>query len=79
MKAAAWILGLAGMAGLIVLAVAGLTGAVAILVTGVAIIAMIGLGNVLGGRTTPNTFPSESGANGDNDAETTNEGGTIGP
>jgi hypothetical protein len=56
-KAFAWIFGLAIFGGLIVMAVAGFTAATAILVTTGAIIAMIGLGNIVGGRTTPNRVP----------------------
>ncbi|MHB1503293.1 MAG: hypothetical protein ACYCTL_05145 [Acidimicrobiales bacterium] len=53
MKAVAWLLGLATVAGLIVMAAAGLRGALAILVTVGAIVLMIAMGNVLGGRGTP--------------------------
>ncbi len=61
MKAAAVVLGVALFGGLIVLAVAGVTGATAILVTAVAIVGMIALGNLLGGRTTPNRAPYGTG------------------
>jgi hypothetical protein len=56
-KIVAWLIGFIALGGLIVLAVAGLSGATAILVTAVAIVAMIGLGNALGGRHTPNRTP----------------------
>jgi len=55
------LLGIALFGGLIVLAVAGVTGATAILVTAVAIVGMIALGNLLGGRTTPNRAPYGTG------------------
>ena len=67
MKAAAVVLGLGAFGGLIVLAVAGVTGATAILGTGVAIVAMIALGNVIGGRTTPNRAPPSAGEVGEAD------------
>jgi hypothetical protein len=51
-------LGVMVLGGLVVLAVAGVSGATAILVTGVAIFAMIGLGNTLGGRHTPSRAPA---------------------
>jgi hypothetical protein len=57
MRTIAWIFGLAIFGGLIVMAVAGFTAATAILVTTGAIIAMIVLGNIMGGRTTPNKVP----------------------
>ena len=53
MRVAAVVLGLAAFGGLIVLAVAGVSGATAVLVTGGAVVAMIGLGNAVGGRHTP--------------------------
>jgi len=56
-RIAAGIFGLALFGGLIVLAVAGVTGATAILVTAGAVVAMIGLGNAVGGRHTPNRAP----------------------
>ena len=65
MKVFAWIFGLAIFGGLIVMAVAGFTAATAILVTTGAIIAMIALGNIVGGRTTPNKAPLVPPANGD--------------
>jgi hypothetical protein len=54
---AAVVLGLAAFGGLIVLAVAGVSGATAVLVTGGAVVAMIGLGNLVGGRRTPDRAP----------------------
>jgi small neutral amino acid transporter SnatA (MarC family) len=59
---AAVVLGLAAFGGLIVLAVAGVSGATAVLVTGGAVVAMIGLGNLVGGRRTPDRAPYDSGA-----------------
>jgi hypothetical protein len=56
-RAAAVVLGLAAFGGLIVLAVAGVAGATAVLVTGGAVVAMIGLGNLVGGRRTPDRPP----------------------
>jgi hypothetical protein len=60
-KTFAWVGGVIIVAGLIVLAVAGTTGATAILVTGVALVAMIGLGGTLGGRHTPDAPPAAAG------------------
>jgi len=57
MKVAAVVFGLALFGGLIVLAVAGVSGATAVLVTGGAVVAMIGLGNAVGGRQTPSRPP----------------------
>ena len=57
MKVAAWVLGLCAFGGLIVLAVAGVSAATAVLVTGAAVVAMIGLGNMVGGRKTPDRAP----------------------
>ena len=57
MRVAAVLLGLALFGGLVVLAVAGVTGATAVLVTAGAVVAMIGLGNAVGGRHTPNRAP----------------------
>ena len=57
MKVVAWVLGLLTLAGLIVLSIAGLSGALAILLTALAIVAMIGLGSILGGRRTPEGEP----------------------
>lgn len=59
MKVAAWAIGVAAFGGLIVLSIAGVTGAIGILVTAAAIVGMIALGNLLGGRTTPNRAPYE--------------------
>ncbi len=56
-RLAGWLIGLAAFGGLIVLSVAGVTAALAILVTGGAIVGMIAIGNLLGGRTTPNRPP----------------------
>ena len=58
MRIVAWLLGLVAVAFLVVLAVAGANGATAILLTVVAIVVMIVLGNMLGGRTTPNREPA---------------------
>ncbi len=57
MRVAAALLGLALFGGLIVLAVAGVSAATAVLVTGGAVVVMIGLGNAVGGRHTPNQAP----------------------
>jgi len=57
MKVVAWVLGLLTLAGLIVLSIAGLTAALAILLTAVALVVMIGLGSILGGRRTPEGEP----------------------
>jgi hypothetical protein len=56
-RVAAVVLGLATFGGLVVLAVAGVSGATAVLVTGGAVVAMIGLGNLVGGRRTPDRAP----------------------
>ena len=71
------LLGLLGLAGLVVLAVAGVTGATAILVTGAAVLAMIGLGNAVGGRHTPARAPYDPSATGapDAGADATDTGG----
>ena len=61
MKAAAWVLGLGAFGGLVVLAVAAVSGATAVLVTGGAVLAMIILGNAVGGRHTPNRAPYRAG------------------
>ncbi|MHB8680506.1 MAG: hypothetical protein ACYDA2_00210 [Acidimicrobiales bacterium] len=81
----AYVLGLALVAGLVVLAVAGVTAATAVLVTAAAVVAMIALGGIMGGRSTPNrepvplhgadpppTGPGEHGAPGEGDG-----GGTM--
>jgi predicted phage tail protein len=57
MRLAAVLLGLLFFAGLVVLAVAGVSGATAVLITAGAVVAMIGLGNAVGGRHTPNRSP----------------------
>ena len=57
MRVAAVLLGIALFGGLIVLAVAGVSAATAVLVTAGAVVAMIGLGNAVGGRQTPNRAP----------------------
>ena len=57
MRVAAAVLGLVHFGGLIVLAVAGVTAATAVLVTAAAVVAMIGLGNAVGGRQTPDRTP----------------------
>jgi len=57
MRLAAVLLGLLLFAGLVVLAVAGVSGATAVLITAGAVVAMIGLGNAVGGRHTPNRAP----------------------
>ena len=56
-KAAGWLLGLAVFGGLIVMSIAGVTAAIGVLVTAAAIVGMIALGNLLGGRTTPDRRP----------------------
>jgi hypothetical protein len=61
MKTAAWLLGLAGFGGLVVLAVAGVSAATAVLVTAGAVVAMLWLGNLVGGRRTPNRPPAAGG------------------
>jgi predicted lipid-binding transport protein (Tim44 family) len=75
-KAAGWVSGLVVLGGLIVLSVAGMTAAVGVLVTVVAIVGMLALGNLLGGRTTPERRPyqvdrnSKSEGSGDGAPET---------
>lgn len=69
MRVAAVILGLALFGGLIVMAVAGVTAATAVLVTAGAVVAMIGLGNAVGGRHTPNRSPYPSGTDGVDESE----------
>jgi sugar phosphate permease len=68
-RVAAVFLGLALFGGLIVLAVAGVTGATAILVTAGAVVAMIGLGNAVGGRHTPDRSPYPPATDAAEDAE----------
>jgi drug/metabolite transporter (DMT)-like permease len=57
MRTVAWLGGLVIVAGLIFLAVAGFPGAVPILISGLALVAMVGLGGAMGGRHTPNVRP----------------------
>jgi hypothetical protein len=57
MRAVAAVGGLVVVAGLVVLAVAGFPAAVPLLVSAAALVAMIGLGGMVGGRHTPNTPP----------------------
>ncbi len=57
MRIAAVVLGLVLFGGLVVLAVAGVTAATAVIVTAAAVVVMIGLGNAVGGRHTPNGSP----------------------
>jgi hypothetical protein len=80
MRVAAVVLGLAGFGGLIVLAVAGVSGATAVLVTGAAVVGMIGLGNLVGGRRTPNRDPygAEPGAPGESAEPGADGEGTVG-
>ncbi|MGA2519403.1 MAG: hypothetical protein ABSG81_01115 [Acidimicrobiales bacterium] len=74
------VLGLAVLGGLVVLAVAGVSGATAVLITAAALLAMIALGNILGGRKTPDRAPYRPGAatalvsEGDAPGEGTSEG-----
>jgi drug/metabolite transporter (DMT)-like permease len=56
-RIAAVVLGLVLFGGLVVLAVAGVTAASAVMITAVAVVVMIGLGNAVGGRHTPNRSP----------------------
>jgi predicted lipid-binding transport protein (Tim44 family) len=56
-KVVGWLLGIVAFGGLIVMSIAGATAAVGVLVTAIAIVAMIALGNLLGGRTTANRQP----------------------
>lgn len=57
MRALAWILGLAMVGGLVVLSVAGLPAAAGVLLTGGAVVAMIAMGSLMGGRNTPQRPP----------------------
>ena len=59
MRVAAVVLALAAFGGLVVLAIAGVSGATAILVTAAAVVGMIALGNMVGGRHTPNRTPAQ--------------------
>lgn len=61
MRTVAWVGGVVIVAALIVMAVAGFPGAVPILVSAAALVAMIGLGGVMGGRHTPNVPPATTG------------------
>jgi hypothetical protein len=72
-RIAAVVLGLAAFGGLVVLAVAGVSGASAVLITGAAVVAMIGLGNAVGGRHTPNRAPYGAGPDDDAGPEDTDE------
>jgi hypothetical protein len=57
MRVAAAILGVVLFGGLIVLAIAGVSAATAVIITAAAVVVMIGLGNAVGGRHTPNRSP----------------------
>jgi len=70
------VLGLLAVGGLVVLAVAGVTAATAVLVTAAAVVAMIVLGSMLGGRKTPDRAPS--GALGGAPRRDDEPGGTAG-
>jgi drug/metabolite transporter (DMT)-like permease len=63
-RVAAVVLGLVLFGGLVVLAVAGVSGATAVLVTAAAVVVMIGLGNLVGGRKTPDRAPDNPGPGG---------------
>jgi len=76
MRVAAVLLGLALFAGLVVLAVAGVSGATAVLITGGAVVAMIGLGNAVGGRHTPNRAPYRPELDTDPDTDPDTDSGT---
>jgi len=67
-RLAAVVLGIAALGALIVLAVAGVSGATAVLITAGAVVAMIGLGNAVGGRHTPNRAPYDTATDADDDA-----------
>ena len=76
MRIAAVVLGLVLFGELVVLAVAGVTAATAVIITTVAVVVMIGLGNAVGGRNTPNRSPyptepdpTHAAADGAGDAE----------
>jgi hypothetical protein len=60
-RTVAWLGGIAVVAVLVVMAVAGFPGAVPILISAGALVAMIGLGGVMGGRHTPNVPPVPPG------------------
>ena len=74
MRLAAVVLGIAAFGALIVLAVAGVSGATAVLVTAGAVVAMIGLGNAVGGRHTPDRAPYDAGHAADADADADRHG-----
>ncbi len=57
MRVAAAVLGVVLFGGLIVLAIAGVSAATAVIITAAAVVVMIGLGNAVGGRHTPNRSP----------------------
>jgi hypothetical protein len=57
MRIVAGVGGVVVVAGLVFLAVAGFPGAVPILISAAALVAMIGLGGVMGGRHTPDVAP----------------------
>ena len=59
MRVVAVVLGLGAFGGMVVLAIAGVSGATAILVTAAAVVGMIALGNMVGGRNTPHRIPSQ--------------------
>jgi hypothetical protein len=77
MRLAAVLLGLLFFAGLVVLAVAGVSGATAVLITAGAVVAMIGLGNAVGGRHTPNRSPYRPDTTGDAGTDMGDSGGTA--
>jgi hypothetical protein len=60
-RAVAWVGGIAVVAALVVMAVAGFPGAVPVLISAGALVAMIGLGGVMGGRHTANVPPVPPG------------------
>jgi hypothetical protein len=74
-KLLGWIIGVVAFGGLILLSIAGVTAAVAIIITAAAIVSMIALGSILGGRNTPNRTPY-SAAQGDAPVETAGEVGS---
>ena len=57
MRILGWVIGLVAVGALVLLAVAGVSAAIGVLVTGVAIVSMIALGSLMGGRNTPNKAP----------------------
>ena len=61
MKIAAAVLGVVLFGGLVVLAIAGVSAATAVIITAAAVVLMIGLGNAVGGRHTPNRSPYPTG------------------